>query len=169
MNNTVTAKPWYREPWPWILMAGPATVVVAAFVTAGLAVHTNDSLVVDDYYKEGLAINKVIHRDQAASAMGLSADVMRNGRSVRVMVSSGGAQMDQAEKLQLTLTHATRPEFDQNIVLQKEGAGFYSGSLTAEPAGGRYRAVLQDGTGTWRLVGDWKAGSEDPLKLVAVK
>ena len=31
------AKPWYREPWPWIMMAGPAAVVVAGAVTMWLA------------------------------------------------------------------------------------------------------------------------------------
>lgn len=30
-------QPWYKEPWPWILMSGPAIVVVACFVTIYLA------------------------------------------------------------------------------------------------------------------------------------
>ena len=25
--------PWYREPWPWILISGPAIVVVAGMAT----------------------------------------------------------------------------------------------------------------------------------------
>ena len=41
------SKPWYREPWPWILMAGPAIVVVAGIATAWLAVRSNDGLVED--------------------------------------------------------------------------------------------------------------------------
>ncbi len=28
-----TAKPWYREPWPWILMAGPFAAMIGCFVT----------------------------------------------------------------------------------------------------------------------------------------
>ena len=27
-------QPWYKERWPWILMAGPAIVVVAGVTTA---------------------------------------------------------------------------------------------------------------------------------------
>ena len=38
-------KPWYREPWPWILMSGPATVVVAGCVTAVIAIRTADPVV----------------------------------------------------------------------------------------------------------------------------
>ena len=44
--------PWYKQRWPWILMSGPAIVVVAGFITLGLAIHTSDSLVDDDYYKK---------------------------------------------------------------------------------------------------------------------
>jgi hypothetical protein len=45
MNST--PKPWYREPWPWILMSGPAVVVVAGLVTAVIAVRTSDPIVAD--------------------------------------------------------------------------------------------------------------------------
>lgn len=42
-----TPKPWYREPWPWILMAGPAVVVVAGIATMVIAIRTADPLVAD--------------------------------------------------------------------------------------------------------------------------
>ena len=42
-------RPWYREPWPWILMSGPAVVVCAGIATAVIAVETNDGLVAEDY------------------------------------------------------------------------------------------------------------------------
>ena len=28
-------QPWYKEPWPWILMAGPGIVVVAGLACRG--------------------------------------------------------------------------------------------------------------------------------------
>ena len=48
--NGQTPKPWYKEPWPWLLMSGPAIVVVAAFVTLWLAASNSSDLVSDDYY-----------------------------------------------------------------------------------------------------------------------
>jgi hypothetical protein len=45
-------KPWYRHPWPWILMSGPAIVVVAGIFTAYLAVTTADGLVADPPSRE---------------------------------------------------------------------------------------------------------------------
>ena len=68
-NATVSALPWYREPWPWLLMAGPALVVVAGLTTAWIAVTHEDGLVADDYYKRGLAINQELRRDSAAVSL----------------------------------------------------------------------------------------------------
>ncbi|WP_298053252.1 FixH family protein [uncultured Paenalcaligenes sp.] len=35
-------QPWYKEPWPWILMSGPAIVVVACLFTIYLAFSNFD-------------------------------------------------------------------------------------------------------------------------------
>ena len=37
--------PWYRHRWPWLLMSGPAIVVVAGIATTVIAVRTNDPMV----------------------------------------------------------------------------------------------------------------------------
>lgn len=39
--------PWYRHPWPWLLMLGPAVVVVAGITTLVIAIATADVLVSD--------------------------------------------------------------------------------------------------------------------------
>ncbi len=49
MSTGGAAKPWYREPWPWLLMLPPAASVVAGLTLAYLAVHDASPLVVDDY------------------------------------------------------------------------------------------------------------------------
>ena len=49
-------EPWYRQGWPWFLIALPATAVVAGIATLVIAAKTFDGMVVDDYYKEGQAI-----------------------------------------------------------------------------------------------------------------
>jgi hypothetical protein len=41
-------RPWYREPWPWFLIIGLSTVVIAGFVTAWLAFTNADELVVSE-------------------------------------------------------------------------------------------------------------------------
>jgi hypothetical protein len=65
MNAIPQPQPWYREPWPWIIMAGPAAVVVAGVITAWIAFANADVLVVKDYYKYGIEINAVLKRERA--------------------------------------------------------------------------------------------------------
>lgn len=48
--------PWYKEPWPWILMAGPAIVVVACLFTIYLALTYADEPVMGGAVKRGLQV-----------------------------------------------------------------------------------------------------------------
>lgn len=53
MTTKPTApRPWYREPWPWVLIAIPALTVIASAITIWLAVTRPDPLVVErDEYR----------------------------------------------------------------------------------------------------------------------
>jgi uncharacterized protein len=159
------SKPWYKEPWPWILMTGPAIVIVAGFVTAWLAIISNDGLVTDDYYKQGLAINQRLQRDHYASGLGLRADFMRSGQQVRLLLKADG-EVALPEVLTLKLAHPTRAGQDQLVKMASEGQGFYSGTLSAEVSG-RWHVSIEDPSGKWRLQGDWQADAEEPLRLVS--
>lgn len=57
-------KPWYKEPWPWILMSGPAIVVVACIVTIYLA-FANFDQPMSGAVKQGLQILPSTQADQA--------------------------------------------------------------------------------------------------------
>lgn len=72
-------------------MAGPGIVVIAGTITAYLAVVSNDGLVVDDYYKQGLAVNQVMERNQRAEQIGLQAELLRSddGSQLRVFAGQG--------------------------------------------------------------------------------
>ncbi|MEM7209241.1 MAG: FixH family protein [Pseudomonadota bacterium] len=50
--------PWYKQFWPWAIIAIPATTVVACIIMITLAIKTDDGLVSGDYYREGLTINE---------------------------------------------------------------------------------------------------------------
>ena len=53
-------EPWWKFPLVWMVIAGPAIVVVAGFYTLWLAVRTPDPVVAQDYYRQGLEINKTL-------------------------------------------------------------------------------------------------------------
>ena len=146
------ANPWWKEPWPWILMAGPATVIVASVVTIYLAVTTSDGLVADDYYKRGLAINQVLARTDRARAAGLRARLALDGDTGAVVVQLEGA-IHAPVLLRLALTHPTRAGLDHEINLMRGPDGSFVGRLS-EVTVGRWLAVLEDGARDWRLRGE---------------
>jgi hypothetical protein len=158
--NAARAQPWYREPWPWILMAGPATVVVAGLFTAWLAVRSDDGLVVDDYYRQGLAINKTLRRSEAAERLGIKAEIsMADGRvQVRPSAAAGGA-------LTLQFAHPTRAGMDQSLKLAMVQPGVYEGKLQQPLQAGRWHVVLE--RRDWRLTGDWTLPADGALTLGA--
>lgn len=159
------SRPWYKEPWPWILISGPAIVVIAGFITVWLAIVSNDGLVTDDYYKQGLSVNQRLHRDQMAGSLGLHADVMRSEMNVRLLLSAD-ATTQVPETIVLKLAHPTRAGQDQLVQMVSEGQGFYSGKLTADISG-RWLVSIEDPAGQWRLQGEWQADSVEPLRLTA--
>lgn len=60
--------PWWKFGYVWLIVAGPAIVVVASFVTFYLAVTRPDPVVTEDYYRKGIEINRTSENaDNAAS------------------------------------------------------------------------------------------------------
>lgn len=161
--NASAPNPWYREPWPWIIMAGPAIVIVAGIATTVLAVTSFDGLVADDYYKQGLGINRVLARDEGAKALGVSAVVQFNETRTRVRVVLGeGAR---PASLRLALAHPTIAGEDQQVVLSAVAPGVFEGPMVA-PRKSRFHVTLEDGDGRWRLAGDWLT-AQAGLRLAA--
>ncbi len=158
-------QPWYKQRWPWLLMIGPGLVVIAGAITVWLAVISNDGLVTDDYYKQGLAVNQALERDHRAGSLGLQADIMRAGSGVRLLIR-GNNDVVLPSAIDLKLAHPTRAGQDQTIVMASEGQGFYGGKITGEVVG-RWLVSIEDPAGQWRLHGEWQADSVEPLRLMA--
>jgi len=138
--------PWYRDRWPWILMSGPALVIVAGAITTWIAFAGWDGLVADDYYKRGLGINAVLKREQAAAQRGIEARLERVDGGVRVWLRGAAPPV-----LFLELVHATRAGNDVRLRLERAPDGAYAAALPPLAAG-RWRAVIGDPRGEWRIV-----------------
>ena len=167
MNHklTETIKPWYHHRWPWMLMLGPFMVVVAGAITAYLAVASNDGLVDDDYYKQGLAINQETARDRRATELGLSADLMIDAEHRLIRVSLQSRKLGTfPETLKLNIAHPTRSGLDQSLSLRADGPATYSAGLGASLTG-RWHVALEDGQHEWRLADDWVLEKQPVLML----
>ena len=150
--TTDAIRPWYREPWPWILAAGPFIVVVAAFYTAWLAVKSNDGLVTEDYYRKGLSANQTIARSEQATRMGLVAGIRIIGDQMSVRLQASDTGFARPPTLVVTISHPTRAGLDQSPVLVRNG-DLYTGEVRL-PAAGHWLVLLEDEQKQWRLMGN---------------
>jgi hypothetical protein len=142
--------PWYRQPWPWILISLPATSVVLGMVLLYFAITTADGLVVDDYYRQGRAIDQTMARSVHAAELGLVADVKFRSDRLTVRLSSAEG-VSLPTSLIATIAHPTRSGKDQSVVLIGRG-GEFSGAVKPLTTG-RWLVQLEDEARTWRLRG----------------
>lgn len=117
--NQVESLPWYRHALVWMIIAIPLSAVLAGFATFYLAVTTDDGLVADDYYKQGLAINVQIERQVVAKQLGVSADIKIESKTGFINVDlDKGRLEDYPSPLTLALKHASNEQKDRVIQVQ---------------------------------------------------
>lgn len=150
-NSAAEHRPWYRQFWPWFIMALPASAVVAGLTTVWIAVVNQDSVVRDDWYKDGKSINQSFARDEAAVALGMRARFTLDDMTGDVAVTLAH-ERDVAlpDTLALALSHPTQAAADQTLILRRDAAGTYRGQLARALAG---RFYLELGSDDWRLTG----------------
>ncbi len=142
-------RPWFRQFWPWFLILLPGSVVAAGVSMIFIAARGADDLVVDEYYKRGLAINQQLQREELAQARGLGARLRIAGEDI-VITTSGPLQ---AERLQLALSHPMEADRDFRVVLVESTPGEYRGRLPAAVAPRWHWTLEAEGASDWRLSG----------------
>jgi hypothetical protein len=129
LKNTASGK-WYREPYVWLLILFPLAAVLMGIIMISLAIRSDDGLVVDDYYKQGLEINMALERDRAAVFYGLDMDLSVDEAGKRITVHLNGNNIfTMPETLYARFIHRTRSGFDQSLTLTRSNDGHYHGSM----------------------------------------
>jgi hypothetical protein len=134
-------------------MALPATVVVAGLTTWWIAARNADSLVADDYYKEGLAINRVLNRQELARSLDMGAELIPESSTIEIRLTGDS----DPSALELFLSHPLDANLDQRMALTRILPGIYRGTLPVPP-GSRWLWRLEplglSPDATWRLDGE---------------
>lgn len=154
------ARRWYREPWPWLLTVGPFVVVIASLASAWIAVKSDDGLVAQDYYKQGLLINQRLEHAAPDPERRLGAMItVAAGGEVRVHMEG---LADAPPSLRLTLAHTAMGSRPEIVMLERGADGDYVGALP-EQTPGRWIVTLEaDG---WRLPTTTVAGPISEIRL----
>lgn len=158
--------PWYKHRWPWLLMLGPALVIVGGINLGYVAWTSQDAMVVDDYYKQGKAINQDLRRDRVASSMGLAFDARYDPVAGRLTGSLYGADGPVVAPFRIHLAHATQPEKDLKLDVVPDGTGRFSVALPMLERA-RWQVVVEGGKRDWRLAAAWHWPQQATLALRA--
>lgn len=151
LDEQQAIEPWYRQFWPWFIFGLPATVVIACMVTIYIAVSNPDSLVKDDYYREGLAINRDLAAQQAATALGVQALLRVNTLTTDVSVKLQGKFVSPPEQLTLQFIHPNDAKFDIVVSLYATNTQLYIGELPAAVNGRWHLQLNPSDTKEWQL------------------
>ncbi|PKG99488.1 FixH family protein [Paraglaciecola sp. MB-3u-78] len=141
-------KVWYKQFWPWFLIIVPLTSMVLSFTMMNLAFTGEDSMVIDDYYKEGRAINLKIKKLEQAKILNISTKTQVFSDYVEVIFISG--EPENGEALTLDFFHSTQKFKDFSVTLFRDANGVYRAPLTGDVLG-KWQLSLHPFNENWKI------------------
>lgn len=141
--------PWYKQFWPWFLITIPLISMILSLTMVTLAINTKDSMVIDDYYKEGRSINLQLAKYQEAKAQNIQTKLNVAGQRVSLTFSSG--LPSSGEALELKFHHATLIDNDFAMLLTRDAAGVYRGVME-KPINGNWKISLLPLDQRWKIL-----------------
>lgn len=141
-------KKWYKQFWPWFLIVVPFSSMVLSFTMMNFAFNSEDSMVIDDYYKEGKGINLNLQKLQQAKVLNISTQAQILSDSIEVTFISGAPQKGAA--LTLDFYHSTQKFKDFSVTLLRDANGIYRAPLTADVSG-KWQLSLHPFDESWKI------------------
>ena len=152
-------KPWYRQFWPWFIIALPASAVIAGLTTLWISMQTTDSLVLVPEQGVKTAADRQVAAARLASELGLAAVIDIDTQTGAVAAVMRAGDLDELPAtLDFEMSHPAFADQDRAITLNRampdaQGNPQWVGHFVSVP-NGRYYAVLK--STEWRLSGEWR-------------
>lgn len=164
--------PWYKQFWPWFVIALLATAVVASLNMVFLAFSTTDSLVTEAPEGMDVVAERHLAAERLARNLGLDATLdidLETGAITAVVKSTSISEWPKA--LLLEFSHPTHSARDVKISLtagipDELGHPIWVGHVVAVPNGRHYLVLSPADSEDWRLNGEWSG--EQSIRLAAV-
>ncbi|WP_076411568.1 FixH family protein [Shewanella sp. UCD-KL12] len=139
--------PWYKQFWPWFLIILPLCAVVASMNLVYLAVVNKDSLVSEDYYKDGKRINMDLKKIKYAKQLGLQFEMLVDHNTLAITQHGGEAY---TAALNVEFFHPTIQARDFTKMVPAGGDQVYRIELE-EPITGSWEVRLDGFDRKWRI------------------
>lgn len=169
--NENSQKPWFKQVWPWFIISFPLMTVIAGLITYKIAANNPVSMVKDDYFKSGLAINQVLEKQNKAKKLNMSATIEADKPSqllfIKLTTTKEQAPLSQP-KLQLIFSHPTQEKLDVQLTLEKLNEGEFAAQLPALPQA-NWHIKLVDIRNNWLIKGRWNYPQANEPELISNK
>ena len=155
--NEYDAKPWYKEPWPFILVSITGLGVVAGSTLAVIGFSNPPEIVSGQFG----SLAKFVTEDSAlidqARALGLSGRLALDGDEVVLRMSAhDGTSLP--EQLMVQFQHPATSAGDSVALVSRTAGGEYRGSYAVPPHARAHVSVTDLGQ-NWALAGRLDAGA----------
>lgn len=144
------SKPWFRQFWPWFLIAIPFSSVVMGVVMINLAINGEDSLVRKDWYKDGMAINQRLDKRLKATELGIKAALTLDTESGDLFLDTSNLDVRTETELTLQLIHPTLEKNDRTVQLYLAPNDRFYTKLDFNPKG-LYYLLLSSSSDAWEI------------------
>jgi hypothetical protein len=156
--------PWYRNFWPWFIIAILSWGVISSSITLTVALNNPPHMMTGDYAELGKALVDTHERADRADALGLSGTLARAGSQWALRIESAASER-LGERLLLLVQHPTDSARDRQVVFDRIANGEYRAAATEIPARGRM--IVSDLEQTWWISSEYDTASA-PLSATLV-
>ncbi|WP_306521879.1 FixH family protein [Rheinheimera sp.] len=154
-------KPWYKQFWPWALIALPVLTMFKAAHTIYIMNQQKPDLVVDDYYAEGKAINMNLAKYREAALRNLQANILLAADKAVVRFAS---KPELGDTLELQFVHNTVAAKDFVVKAERSGENLYITQLPTTLSG-KWNLVVTDNSQQWKLRAELTLPHQGEIKL----
>jgi len=125
MKSLESQSRWYKEPMFYLVAGIPLVAICWGMVMLKLALSSEDSLVSDSYYKDGVSYTENQEVSEAAKRLQAAADIVFTEDEIRLDLK--GYFDEYPNTLNLQLIHPTLEKQDVTVLLQRLPDGQYAG------------------------------------------
>lgn len=139
--------------------------MIGGIITIWIATRDGTGLITDNYYQDGLEINRQLQQDQAAKVAEVYVTLTFSETEQQLGMTLAG-NIPPPQTLELMLTSPVDPARDATFELTHTGDNHYQSPLRKMPAGRFYLRLTPDNN-NWRLKGEVILPATGPVMIPA--